>query len=311
MKMQTGTVKKSLDILKSKKATPVFISDRFQQIVTLHILKNMLKRSEVQVPLLLGIHGPSGEGKTFQCENILKNMGVKRFLLSGGQMDNPISGQPSRLIRDYYIRASDAIQRGECSMAVVLINDIDTGLGSWGDAAEFSLNQQMLFGELMHLVDYPTQVEGKDTLRVPIIITGNDFTKLYGPLVRAGRMESFEWIPTDDERAELVQAIFTELTTEECMRLVQELNGTLKDELPGNIKVLPVAFYAHLRSNLLDEDLWDYSQKTGLEKTIDIIIRGDEPDLTMGIYYDRILSKGIQLARSGQLINHIRAERER
>jgi hypothetical protein len=226
-------------------------------------------------------------------------------------MDNPISGQPSRLIRDYYIRASDSILRGECSMAVVLINDIDTGLGSWGDASEFSLNQQMLFGELMHLVDYPTQVEGKDTLRVPIIVTGNDFTKLYGPLVRAGRMESFEWIPNDEERAELVQAILTELTTEECRRLVRELNETLKDELPGNIKVLPVAFYAHLRASLLDEDLWDYSQKTGMEKTIDIIIRGDEPDLTMGIYYDRVLSKGIQLARSGQLINHLRIDRER
>lgn len=309
--MQTGTVKKPLEILKNKKASPIFLSNRFQQVVTLHILKNMLKRSEVQVPLLLGIHGPSGEGKTFQCENILKNMGVKRFLLSGGQMDNPITGQPSRLIRDYYIRASDAITRGECSMAVVLINDIDTGLGSWGDAAEFSLNQQMLFGELMHLVDYPTQVEGKDTLRVPIIITGNDFTKLYEPLVRAGRMESFEWIPTNEERAEIIKAIFPELSPEECSRLVGELNETLKDELPGNLKILPVAFYAHLRSSLLDEDLWNFSQQTGMEKTIDMIIRGDEPDLAMGIHYDRVLSKGIQLARSGQLINHLRFDRER
>ena len=71
---------------------PVFISTRFQQVVSLHVLKNLLKRVEAQVPLLLGIHGPSGEGKTFQCEYILKNMGVKRFLVSGGQLDNPVAG---------------------------------------------------------------------------------------------------------------------------------------------------------------------------------------------------------------------------
>ena len=88
-----------MPLVKLKPETEVFISKRFQQVVSLHILKNLLKRVEAQVPLLLGIHGPSGEGKTFQCENILKNMGVKRFLISGGQLDNPVPGQPSSFIR--------------------------------------------------------------------------------------------------------------------------------------------------------------------------------------------------------------------
>ena len=76
--------------------TDIFISPRFHQVVSLHVLKNLLKRVEAQVPLLLGVHGPSGEGKTFQCEHILKDMGVKRFLVSGGQLDNPVAGHPLR-----------------------------------------------------------------------------------------------------------------------------------------------------------------------------------------------------------------------
>ncbi|KAL7616824.1 hypothetical protein Lser_V15G01630 [Lactuca serriola] len=32
--------------------------------------------------------------------------------------------------------------------------------------------------------------------RVPIIVTGNDFSTLYAPLIRDGRMEKFYWAPT-------------------------------------------------------------------------------------------------------------------
>jgi ATP-dependent 26S proteasome regulatory subunit len=122
-------LKKPLSTAQKIPGVNIYISKRFQQVVALHILKNLLKRAEVQVPLLLGIHGPSGEGKTFQCEQILKNMGVKRFLISGGQLDNHLPGQASHLVRTMYIRASESIRSGECSMAVVLINDVDTGLG--------------------------------------------------------------------------------------------------------------------------------------------------------------------------------------
>ena len=295
-----------MSILTSFKTRQLHLSERFQKVVALHILKNMLKQVEVQVPLLLGIHGPSGEGKTFQCENILKKMGVKRFLLSGGQMEDPIAGQAAQLIRSTYIRASESIRGGECSLAVVLVNDVDTGLGSWGEAAQYTVNQQTVFGELMHLVDYPNSVEGKDTLRIPIIITGNDFTKLYEPLVRAGRMTAFEWVPNMEERAEIVCSIFPELSKNECSRLISELQSALANDLPDYMKVLTIAFYSHLRSSLLDDDIWKKVERTGLEKTVDILLVGDEPDFSKGVTYERVLNKGIALARSSSLINHIK-----
>jgi SpoVK/Ycf46/Vps4 family AAA+-type ATPase len=293
----------------AKKTEPVFISPRFQQAVALHVLKNNLKRTDVQVPLLLGIHGPSGEGKTFQCEYVLKKMGVKRFLISGGQLESHLSGEPARLIRTSYLQAGESIRGGECSLAAVLINDVDTGLGSVGESGHYTMNQQTMFGELMHLVDYPTAVEGKNTLRVPVIITGNDFSKLYGPLVRAGRMTAFQWLPTQEERAEIVCSIFKEFSQEECARLIQDLNDRLYDHLQGNGETLSVAFFAHLRATLLDEDLWAVVERGGLEKAVDNIIIGEEPDLSLGLHYERVLAKGLELARSGELINHLKTPR--
>lgn len=296
-----------MPLVKSKTENEIFISKRFQQIVSLHVLKNLLKRVEAQVPLLLGIHGPSGEGKTFQCENILKSMGVKRFLISGGQLDNPVPGQPSSFIRTSYIRASESINSGEASLAVVLVNDVDTGLGTWGKSEKHTINQINVFGELMHLVDYPSLVDGKETTRIPIIVTGNDFTKLYNPLVRAGRMSAFEWIPTNEEKSQIISSIFPELNDQECYQLIVELNEKLIGELPDQIKFLPVAFFSHLRANLLDEDLWEEVELAGLDKTVDSILRGYEPDLSSKIYYERVLDKGVELARSGKLINHLQA----
>jgi hypothetical protein len=36
--------------------------------------------------------------------------------------------------------------------------------------------------------------------RVPIIATGNDFSTLYAPLIRDGRMDKFYWSPTFEDR---------------------------------------------------------------------------------------------------------------
>lgn len=63
-----------------------------------------------------------------------------------------------------------------------------------------TVNNQIVVGTLMNLSDNPTRVSiGQDwresdiTHRVPIIVTGNDFSKIYAPLIRDGRMDKFYW----------------------------------------------------------------------------------------------------------------------
>jgi len=43
-----------------------------------------------------------------------------------------------------------------------------------------------------------------------VIVTGNDFSTLYAPLIRDGRMEKFYWEPTREDRIGVVSGIFEE-----------------------------------------------------------------------------------------------------
>jgi pantothenate kinase-related protein Tda10 len=52
-----------------------YISPRFLDKLAVHITKNFLDLPGMRVPLILGIHGPKGEGKSFQCELVFKLMG--------------------------------------------------------------------------------------------------------------------------------------------------------------------------------------------------------------------------------------------
>lgn len=63
-----------------------------------------------------------------------------------------------------------------------------------------TVNNQIVVGTLMNLSDNPTRVsigqewrESDVTSRIPIIVTGNDFSTIYAPLIRDGRMEKFYW----------------------------------------------------------------------------------------------------------------------
>jgi ATP-dependent 26S proteasome regulatory subunit len=252
-------------------SSKIYVAERFRRAVVLHIVKNIMTQSSVRVPLILGIHGPSGYGKTYQCEQILSEMNVASFLISGGQLESGTAGEPARLIRENYINAGKTIEKGEAKAAVLLINDVDTGLGDWGDKVQTTINTQTVYGELMHLVDYPTSVEGRTTKRIPIILTGNDFTKLYAPLVRAGRMTSFEWNPTLREKADIIAGIFPELNIQECEKLVAEFS------------VQPIAFFSHLRSTLMDDILWNSIRDEGITKIVSYITNGREPSLCVPV----------------------------
>lgn len=52
---------------------------------------------------------------------------------------------------------------------------------------------------LMNIADNPTNVQlpgvykTEEIPRVPVVCTGNDFSTLYAPLIRDGRMEKYYW----------------------------------------------------------------------------------------------------------------------
>ncbi|MBD2042083.1 ribulose bisphosphate carboxylase small subunit [Microcoleus sp. FACHB-672] len=238
-----------------------YISPRFLDKVAVHITKNFLDLPKVRVPLILGIHGRKGEGKTFQCEQIFQRMGIEVIHMSAGELESPDAGDPSRLVRLRYREAAELIKvRGK--MCVLMINDLDAGAGRFDSTTQYTVNTQMVNGTLMNIADNPTNVQLPGSYdstplhRVPILVTGNDFSTLYEPLIRDGRMEKFYWEPDRDDRVGIVSGIFEqdELSRKDVEKLV--------DTFPNQA----IDFYGALRARLYDEQIREFIYKTGIER---------------------------------------------
>ncbi|XZN99032.1 MAG: ribulose bisphosphate carboxylase small subunit [Microcoleus sp.] len=238
-----------------------YISPSFLDKVAVHVTKNFLNLPGVRVPLILGIHGRKGEGKTFQCELVFRRMGFEPVMISGGELESPDAGDPSRLIRLRYREAAEQIRvRGE--MCAVFINDLDAGAGRFDSTTQYTVNTQMVNATLMNIADNPHNVQLPGSYddtplhRVPIIVTGNDFATLYAPLIRDGRMEKFYWEPSRDDKIGVVGGIFESdnLSKADIVALVDKFSEQAID------------FFSALRSRIYDEQIREFIHKIGIEQ---------------------------------------------
>ena len=248
-----------------------YISPRFLNKLAVHITKNYLDLPNVRVPLILGIHGRKGEGKSFQCELVFESMGVEAIHMSAGELESPDAGDPGRLIRLRYREAAELIKvRGK--MAVLMINDLDAGAGRMDQGTQYTVNTQLVNGTLMNIADNPTDVQLPGSYdstplpRIPIIVTGNDFSTLYAPLIRDGRMEKFYWEPDREDRIGIVGGIFSEdeLPRHEIEQLV--------DRFPNQ----SIDFFSAVRSRIYDEQIRQFIHKIGLNRISSRLVNSAE-----------------------------------
>ena len=116
---------------------------------------------------------------------------------------------------------------------------------------QYTVNNQMVNATLMNIADNPTNVQlpgvyKTETIpRVPIICTGNDFSTLYAPLIRDGRMEKYYWNPTREDRIGVCMGIFQDdgVTRAEVEALV--------DNFPGQ----SIDFFGALRARVYDDSV--------------------------------------------------------
>ena len=248
-----------------------YIAPRFLNKLAVHITKNFLDLPGVRVPLILGIHGRKGEGKTFQCDLVFEKMGIEVVRISAGELESPDAGDPSRLIRLRYREASELVRvRG--TMAVLLINDLDAGAGRFDQGTQYTVNTQLVNGTLMNIADHPTNVQlpgsydENPVQRIPILVTGNDFSTLYAPLVRDGRMEKFYWAPDRSDRIGIVGGIFAPdgLSNSDIEKLV--------DTFPHQ----SIDFYGALRARVYDEQVERFIHDIGFERVSMRVVNSNE-----------------------------------
>ena len=196
-----------------------FVPEQFIEKVALHVCKNFMRSTQPRspnVPLILGVWGGKGCGKTFNLELACKKLGMMPIVTSAGELEDESAGEPGRLIRQRYRRAGEVV-RVHGKMSCLIVNDIDAGLG-WFKDTQQTVNNQTVCGTLMNLCDHPELVSlgeerredgsNLETVRVPIIVTGNDLSRLYAPLLRDGRMEKWYWDPQFEDIVNMVDALF-------------------------------------------------------------------------------------------------------
>lgn len=104
-----------------------YIAPLFLDKVVCHIVKNYLAhRLNVKVPLILGIWGGKGQGKSFQTELIFQTLGVEPVIMSAGELESERAGEPGRLIRERYRTASQVVQNQVRSFTTLTV-------GIWKD----------------------------------------------------------------------------------------------------------------------------------------------------------------------------------
>ena len=217
--------------------TVALIPGRFQNEIRTHLILNYSEHPGY--PLILGIFGPPGNGKTFQLRSMLRKLDVSVHSISAADLEDERAGQPGKLVVTTYVIAATEIAKGQ--PAAIVIDDFDTTVGEW-EKNTGTVNHQQVIAQVMHLADNPTQLEKVGSVRrVPVFLTGNDFSKLYPPLKRPGRMLAFYWTPDAAETEEIVRTILDFVPHSEVKILVEKYSTA------------PISFFAEIKVRLLRE----------------------------------------------------------
>lgn len=278
------------------------IPQRFIDTISLHIIRNLVQIPSYTPPLILGIHGPSGEGKTFQTEIVLREMHVTVFLISGGQFESEKAGEPGRLLRTKYVEASELMGSNTHLGAALLVNDFDAGIGDFSDGStiiQYTVNSQIVNATLMNIADKPEEVGNIKTKRVPIFITGNNFSSLYEPLIRHGRMSKFEWKPNLEERIQVIRGMFdADLIND---KEIGSLEQTFRSESTD--------FFAVLRDSMFDDQLLKIISDVGIPQVMGYVRSQNHQEHKLFFPHYSIqdlVEKGKLLQRSSRMDNHIK-----
>ena len=222
----------------------VHIPDQFRKRIISHMLKNRVP--SLAGPLILGIQGPPGEGKSFQLRATLIQENIRPIVLSGASLSGQHEGEAILPIKEAYLEIAQRTSDRYTDCCIV-IDDFDLSVASTFESAEYTVNSQLLSGFLMNLADNPELCQGTVCRRIPIMVTGNSFTRMYAPLIRHGRFDVYDWVPELSGKIEVVKSLFEDVMDEEEIEKLGNVVQAHSDE--------PVSFFASLKGDAVNSIL--------------------------------------------------------
>ena len=309
--------------MKSINADDFIVPERLLEKICTFLTKNYLIQYQANTfmkesgpivsPLLLGIWGGKGCGKTFNVELACAKLGVLPIVTSAGELEDATAGEPGKLLRRRYLAAGKLTK--ETGVATCLIiNDIDAGVGRFKHTVSSTVNNQIVQGTLMNIADNPTNVYENTSIignranvpRVPIIVTGNDFSRLYAPLARDGRMEKFFWEPTREEIVGITTPIFAQhgLSEQDTERLI------------SNFPNQPLDFFTAVRNRAIDAFVLEFCIENELAFTSALLEKDANKSSSQSkvserpVSYEMFLKAAQYVQNEQQNVNNLQLSRE-
>nr|AGL08673.1 chloroplast rubisco activase 2 [Sagittaria graminea]AGL08675.1 chloroplast rubisco activase 2 [Sagittaria graminea] len=147
-------------------------------------------------------------------------------------------------------------------------------------------------------IKLPGMYNKQENARVPIVVTGNDFSTLYAPLIRDGRMEKFYWAPTREDRVGVCTGIFRadNVPEQEIVKLV--------DTFPGQ----SIDFFGALRARVYDDEVRRWVTEIGVDSIGKKLVNSrdgppkfDQPKMTL----QKLLEYGSMLVKEQENVKRV------
>ncbi|MQY09270.1 AAA family ATPase [Actinomadura macrotermitis] len=230
------------------------IPERFMRRVRRHLVAASCFPDH---PLLMMIQGPPGDGKSYQLAQTLREWQVALFVESGAQLSGRMEAASLDKLRGLLEAVELYCEKNPGAWPAIVLEDFDLSPAGQRDDVRYTVNSQLLTGALMNLAEgVPLHGSGRvPQRRIPIFITGNDFSILHGPLMRPGRMDIFTWEPNAAERFAVIAALIRR-------HIPRADDGAIHKLLKAHPRAPVAAFSAAVRACLADRAL-EYVTTTG------------------------------------------------
>lgn len=222
----------------------IFVPKRFMENVTFHIIAPYLKDRDYKPPIYLAIYGAPGEGKTSQAIATCTQKGFYVIYISASSLSGSHENEAKEKFQKIYDYAVELMHK---NLVAIIIDDFHKGIVNDDENTKKTINTNVLIGYMMNLAEH------NGTIHIPIILTANELSNVYAPLLRIGRADIFLWNPFPNEKKEIIYSIISSFVAERDNNKFEKFYKKYSNQ--------NIAFFAQLKNQWRKNIIKDQLQK--------------------------------------------------